>query len=311
MNALCTISLGRNPVAPQALEGLMSTHAVSERSARMYIRFFGQEQIHLHPAPLGEMLRDVLTDLVAQHPELRHSPGIGVYVKTQTHNTPCEENWLPRLFAQVGLPHWETLTLSMTNCASGLVAAHAFTQQDLPLIILAGEKAFHSCGCRLSVGLLGEAPTAALFASRGGRPIRQTHVKHLPQFFLNPDDMRAQDRAELQGAFETGLKAFLRKIIDQDPAWFAKRPIIIPYNLNTPLLQKVMQGFGWNPDLVQNWPTNSGHTFCSDPYLNIANAAPAPERPMFVFAAGMGLTYSAIQFDAVTKTQKTQPSKET
>ena len=74
-----------------------------------------------------------------------------------------------RAVYDVGLGHWETLTFSMTNCASGLAAVHFAASLGQPFILLSGEKAFHPAGNRLSVGLLGKAGVSG--AVRAGRQI--------------------------------------------------------------------------------------------------------------------------------------------
>ena len=288
----------RVPVRAQVavpLDGLEGTHGVAPRAARMYTRFFGQEKVLLHPSAHVAMLREALVQMLTDRPDLKGVAGIGLYAKTQTHNTPSDRDWLRGLFASVGLDAWEVATVSMTNCASALAAVHLYGHQARPVLVLAGEKAFHPFGNRLSVGLLGEAPVVALFdAGAGGRTIRSSHVQHLPRFFRNPDDMAENDKRALQSDFEPGFVAFLADVRTADPDFFAGSPVVVPYNLNLPLVQRVLRLAGLGDQVILGHSGHHGHAFCSDPFLNLAHLPVPAGRPILLLTAGMGVTYAAL-----------------
>jgi hypothetical protein len=267
----------------------------------MYTRFFGQTAVRLCANTHREMLLDALSGLLDHHPELRRVEGFGVYAKTQTHNTFFEQDWLQSLFRKVGLGHWEVLTFSMTNCASGLAAVHLGAVLDKPFVVLSGEKAFHPAGNRLSVGLLGEAGVSVLFAPGGTYRLRGSHVRHLPRYHINPDDMSSDDRKALQTDFEKGLIAFLRNIVDEDRAFFDRGPFVVPYNLNAPLVARAMQAAGLDRNVAAGTDAGLGHMFCSDNYLSIAKAEPEPDASLFLFAAGHGVTFAAIKLEAANR----------
>lgn len=298
MSALDQICLPRDGATPRPLTGLEQTHGVNTRAARMYTRFFGQQEVLLDPKPHNDMLLSVLEDLVARKPVLADMDGVAVYAKTQTHNTPSDQNWLRQIFDAAGLARWETSTFSMTNCASGLAAVHAFAEQDRPYLVLTGEKAFHPSGSRLSVGLLGEAATAALFMPGAKRNVRKSWVKHVPRYFMNPDDMAADDKASLQSEFETGFESFLQTCIESEPAFFARNPVLVPYNLNKPLLARVLTRLQLDHLVPPAFDARFGHTFCSDAFLNLALHEVPPQTPIFLFCAGMGVTYAAVALDS-------------
>jgi 3-oxoacyl-[acyl-carrier-protein] synthase III len=257
----------------------------------------------MQPAGHFDMLLGALSEAVEDRPEMKARTGLGIYVKTQTHNTvPCSP-WLRDLFDAAGLPNWEVLTFSMTNCASALAAVHMFAGHDLPVVILAGEKAFHPAGCRLAVGLLGEAPVAALFVplqdSLAARPVCASHVRHLPQFHRNPDDMEDDDRKALQTVFEAGFASFLIEVVTSNPDFIARRPVVIPYNLNVPLVARVLEKAGLADLLSPGHSGGFGHAFCSDPFLNLAALCVPPDAPVLLICAGMGVTYAAVALEAV------------
>ncbi|MEO9820198.1 MAG: hypothetical protein ABJ370_12085 [Paracoccaceae bacterium] len=115
-----------------SLDQLDSSHGIAAKPARIYSRFFGQTGVRLSTLYHNAMLIDALEGLLLRSPELRDIEGFGIYAKTQTHNTPFERYWLAEVFAHVGLDHWEVMTFSMTNCASGLAAVHLGTTLDFP-----------------------------------------------------------------------------------------------------------------------------------------------------------------------------------
>ena len=276
------------------LDQLEDSHGTAPRAARMYTRFFGQEHVTLCDAAHGTMLRATLCRLVAQYPGLAAASGTLAYAKTQTHNTPAGQHWLRAIADDAGLAGWEAATVSMTNCASALAALHGLGQPGRPLIVLAGEKAFHPAGNRLSVGLLGEAPAAALFLPGIGRRVQFTRVEHLPRFHINPDDMAEGDRRAMQGDFEAGLQKFLANCLARYPAFFDQKPVLLPYNLNVPLVARVLERLDLHHGVHPGHSGRGGHCFCSDPFLNLA-ALPVPlDRPVFLFCAGMGVTYAAL-----------------
>ncbi|MEP4199151.1 MAG: hypothetical protein ABJL99_26290 [Aliishimia sp.] len=280
-----------------SLDQLDETHGISAKPARIYSRFFGQTGVRLSKLLHNAMLIDALQGLLLRCPELRDIDGFGIYAKTQTHNTPFERDWLAEVFAHVGLGHWEVLTFSMTNCASGLAAVHLGATLDKPFIVLAGEKAFHSAGNRLSVGLLGEAAVSVLFAPGGDFRLRGTDVAHLPRYFTNPDDLPAGDRKALQTDFEEGLAQFLQDIITKDPEFFASDPIIVPYNLNPPLVDRVLARTGLDRNVTAGADPQNGHMFCSDIFHSLARSMPSDGASVFLFAAGHGVTFAALKLE--------------
>lgn len=298
MIALDLISSG--PVAPRAvpISELTDSHGTTAGASRMYQRFFGQHSVLMHEADHADMIRKVLQETIEHCPELRETAGILVYTKTQSHNTLPEQDWLRSILDALGLKNWEALTLSMTNCASALVAVHAFHEDGRPLIVVSGEKAFHRFGNRLAVGLLGEAPIAALFSNTGSRPVLGTNVRHLPRYHLNPDDMVQEDRSDLQQEFEAEFELFITECMTRYPDFFARKPVIIPYNLNVPLVLRLLERRGLSDQLIEGYSGTHGHTFCSDTLLNFKTFPVPLPSPVFLFCAGMGVTYAAVLLDA-------------
>ncbi len=311
MTGLAHITMPSPGPSLHGLANLGDSHGLSPRAARMYTRFYNQKHVMLSDLPHQQMLSQTLQKLLDEHPELRSQTGVAAYTKTQTHNTPAETDWLRASFDEVGLGHWEVLTLSMTNCASALVAVHAFATPNTPLVVLSGEKAFHSAGNRLAVGVLGEAPVAALFHRNGRHALRSSYVRHLPRFHINPDDMDEVDKKAMGQAFEDAFTQFLDGCCQSDPDFFARKPVLIPYNLNVPLVSRVLAKLDLDHLVHPDHSGRDGHNFCSDILLNLAQLPIRPTDPVFVFCAGMGVTYAALAFEPASDAPPSTQSCET
>lgn len=270
---------------------------VAPARRRVYERWFEQRSVARRPEPHAPMLADPLARLVAGRPDLRERAGLLLYAKTQSHNTPAGDRWLDRLRAESGLSHWDAATLSMAHCASGLLALDLVrrTREQRPVVVLAGEKCMHRATAVQSASLLGEAPVAALIEAGGsGWRIADSRVVHAPRFHANPDRMTDEDRR----AFERGFGDLLARFLEEACAAFAftgraEGDLVVPYNLNLPLLRRLSDAHGWEermhvPDLPR-----LGHLFCADVFQTLAHTLPQTRASrILVFAAGMGATFA-------------------
>lgn len=289
---------------------LGGSHGLTVASAKMYDRFFGLQSVMRQSGDQTEMLAAVLRDAVAQLSDGGQRPGMLVYCKTQTHNTLSDQNWLRRLADAQGLAHWEVLGLSMTSCASALVALHFLEAcsgagggaERAPVILLTGEKAFHPSVARLTVGLLAEVPAAAVLNGApdpGAWQLRASDVHHLPRFHINPEAMRAEDRSALQEVYTPALIDFVRRFLDRHAGVLDPEMVFVPHNLNRPVTEALIRAFDWQHRSFRGDVAGTGHAYCSDPLLNLdaltQSGAPAPQ--VLLLAAGTGVTFAACLLD--------------
>jgi 3-oxoacyl-[acyl-carrier-protein] synthase III len=288
-----------------ALRDLGESHGISERSARMYERFYELRSVLRCSLSLQPMLADVLARAAARlrRDDLDRAVGTIIYCKTQSHNTVSEADWLPELAATAGLGGWDCFTLSMTNCASVLAATHwALRTKEArglghTVILIAGEKAFHPAFSRLSVGLLSERPVSIILDETWGDwRVRGSFVSHLPRFHCNPDDMALEDKRALNDAFYERFHHFLRDALATDPDFATAPYTVVPYNLNLPLLRRLAGEFGWEKAMAYGDIACDGHMYCADIAANLCDFTAVPRDPtrVFAFAAGMGVTYAAL-----------------
>ncbi|WP_148042542.1 hypothetical protein [Lonsdalea populi] len=279
------------------LDDLRVTHQVNDNNIKVLNRIFSLESVAMNRLHHKQMHLETMTELLNRYPEVRHDSGMIIYTKTQTHNTFFDDDWLGEIANECGVSHWRYFTLSMNHCASGLSAVNlAWHINDngyqFPVIILSGEKSFSASFNRMSVGLLGELSTACLLSPiEGVWEIKDTRVEHVHRYYKNQDEMTQQERGELRTQFFEELNRFLANFsgANQEP------DLVIPYNLNIPLLKRVAQARGWTSVIDISQISCMGHLWCSDIFHHLSLKKNEPShQTVLAFSAGMGITLSAI-----------------
>lgn len=290
------------------LAELDDSYSLSKSSIAVYNRFYGLEQVVRCEDELSQMLSGILTRAVAQIPKPLRDTGQLIYCKTQTHNTFCDERWLSTFARDHGLSSWEICSWAMTNCASALAALHyiAGSRTGEPCIVITGEKAFHPGISRLSVGLLSEVPAAAVLnISDCGWRILGTHVRHLGQFYQNPEDMGSAQKKEFQTVYGTSLQSFVEESLNIFSRDCNDTLVIIPHNLNIPVTRSAIRNLGHEDRIFYGDVSNHGHAYCSDAFINLglfeASEAIASRtgQQVLLLTAGMGVTFASCLLERV------------
>lgn len=279
------------------LDALNVTHQINDRDIKVFKRIFSLDSVVMNRLCHKKMHLETMARLLDKYPKLRRGYGMVIYTKTQTHNTFFDDEWLGEIANECGIPHWRYFTLSMNHCASGLSAVNLACRMDdngyqFPVIILSGEKSFSASFNRMPVGLLGELSTACLLSPEDGIwEIKDTKVEHVHRYYKNQDEMTPQERSELRTLFFEELNRFLAQFLGAN-----KTPdIVIPYNLNTPLLKRVAQARGWTSVIDLSQISCMGHLWCSDIFHHLSLKKNEPShQTVMAFSAGMGITLSAI-----------------
>ncbi len=290
------------------LAELGDDYGLCKGSVAVYNRFYSLERVVRCQDALSEMLGGILTRAIARVPQPLRASGQLIYCKTQTHNTFCDENWLSTFAHNHGLSRWEICSWAMTNCASALAALHyiAASRAGEPIIIITGEKAFHPGISRLSVGLLSEAPAAAVLnVGDCGWRILGTHVRHLGQFYQNPEDMSPAQKKEFQAVYATSLQSFVAESLTKLSSDRNDSFVIIPHNLNIPVTRSAIRNLGHEERIFYGDVSNQGHAYCSDAFINLdlfEASRTSPSRAgqqVFLLTAGMGVTFASCLLERV------------
>ncbi len=277
-------------------------------SIAVYNRFYGLEHVVLCEDDLLRLFDRVLARAIKRVPQSLRASGQLIYCRTQTHNTFCGENWLSIIARKHGLSSWETFSWTMTNCASALAALHylAGSNNKEPIILITGEKAFHPGISRLSVGLLSEVPAASILnVGSFGWQIIGTHVKHLGQFYQNPEVMSAAQKKAFQVIYAASLQSFIEESIKKFSGQCKDNFVIIPHNLNVPVTRSAIRNIGHEHRIFYGDVSNQGHAYCSDAFINLdlfegaeANALHTGQQ-VLLLAAGMGVTFTSCLLERV------------
>lgn len=291
----------RVPVATLAAE-----RGIPSSKKRLLERYFGLHSAAIQQGSQMEMLLGPLAALLARHPGLAARPGVLVHVRTQTHATPPCAGGLARLARAAGLRDWEVFAQTQTHCAGGLAAVHLMPDfgPDCPVIVLTGEKCFHPVTANQPGAVLGEMPVAALFRpashQAGGWRVAASHVAHLPQFNANPHRMADPIRKEWERSFGDYLSGYVEDVLTRFGLTAQGVDLVVPYNLNLPLLDRIAQAQGWQDRIYTDSLSTVGHLFCADVFYNLAQVLPQAAGPrVLCFAAGMGATFAAILLEKV------------
>ena len=284
---------------------LATSHGLNAGAQKAFGRMFGLKSIAMSDKCHGAMLTEALVSLVGTTPDTMAADGTLIYVRTQTHNTVFGDDWFQAAKQAAGLDQWTHFAFGMTHCASGLAVLHVLNQlaadrsgTNGPVIILAGEKAFHPVVNKLGTSLLGEIPTAALVSDANGLlELKRSGVKHLTQFYANPDQMAPSDRQEFADRFATGFQDFIATTFTPSSTHFDH---VVFFNMNAPLLQKLSAAFGWQDQINIQHITTVGHGYCADIFLNLSDLLNRgqlqPGQRVLALVAGMGVTFAGVEF---------------
>lgn len=148
----------------------------------------------------------------------------------------------------------------------------------------------------MAVSALGEMATATLVHPSEGRwRITASEVKHLSAFYASPESMTPDTKRTMMETFYPLLRDFVRgQAVDAQAA-------ILPYNLNLPVLKRLARDCGWGDRLYIDNLSSLGHTFCSDVFINFITGLEETDfNSALMFAAGMGMTFSALHLERST-----------
>ncbi|WP_256243871.1 3-oxoacyl-[acyl-carrier-protein] synthase III C-terminal domain-containing protein [Pseudomonas sp. MIACH] len=244
------------------------------------------------------MLLETLGALLVANPDIKKVKGCLVYAKTQTHNTFFDNHWLEEIAQACGIGHWEVLSVSLNHCASALSAIHLLKNRLVkraePMLLLTGEKAFHSAISRLDNGVMAEVP-AAMLLNAGPAPWAVTHtaVRHLASFYDNYRQEPAVRRRELYASLEQHYQDFYLHALDTFNVSADSIDAIVPGNLDLPMLQRVAAKLNFKGVLFTQHIGNYGHAYCSDVLFNLSVLLETfAGKRILCLTMGMGVTLS-------------------
>lgn len=306
LNYLCWLP---DRVSLHPLSALEHSHNLKPGASKVLQRYYFLESVALSARPHADMLMETLCALIAANPRVKEVKGCLVYAKTQTHNTFFDNPWLEAVAEACGVGHWEVFSTSLNHCSSALSAIHLLKNRLIkraePMILLTGEKAFHSAVNRLDNSVLAEVPAAMLLnAGPAEWIVKQTAVRHMASFYDNHRHETAGRRRELYGALEQEYYDFYRYALDKFNVCADTIDAIVPCNLDLPMLKRVADKLKFKGILFVEHIAEYGHAYCSDILFNLsALLKDFAGKRILCLTMGMGVTLSCVLIE------KNQPSE--
>ena len=297
LNELCWLP-GRISLRP--LSTLESSHNLKAGARKVLERYYSLSTVGMFSGNHTQMLQETLSTLMAGNLNIAKGQGYLVYAKTQTHNTFFDASWLDEIATGCGIGHWEQLTVSLNHCASALSAIHLLKSRviksQLPLILITGEKAFHSDINKLDNSVMAEIPAAMLLnAGHSQWQINNTAVRHLPSFYNNHREFPAARRRELFSSLEQDYYDFYLYVLKKFNLTIDHIDAIVPGNIDMPMLRRIAGKLNFKGELFTEHISGYGHAYCSDILFNVSSLLKRFEgKRILCVAMGMGITMSCI-----------------
>ncbi|WP_260955689.1 3-oxoacyl-[acyl-carrier-protein] synthase III C-terminal domain-containing protein [Pseudomonas citri] len=297
LNYLCWLP-GRISLEP--LSTLEQSHGLKPGACKVLQRYYSLHSVGMSSGTHAEMLVETLCALVMANPQVKEVKGCLVYAKTQTHNTFFDNRWLEEVAEACGIGHWEVLSVSLNHCSSALSAIHLLknrsSKRGEPMILLTGEKAFHSAVNRLDNSVLAEIP-AAMLLNAGPAQWNLTHtaVKHMSSFYDNHRHESAVRRRELYASLEQEYHDFYLTVLDKFNVPADSIDAIVPCNLDLPMLERVVEKLNFKGILFTRHVAEYGHAYCSDVLFNLSGLLEDfTGKRILCLTMGMGVTLSCV-----------------
>ena len=165
-----------------------------------------------------------------------------------------------------------------------------------PMILITGEKAFHSDINKLDNSVMAEIPAAMLLnAGRSQWQIKNTAVRHLSSFYNNHREITPSRRRELFSSLEQDYYDFYLYVLDRFNLTIDHIDAIVPGNIDFPMLNRIADKLKFKGDFFTEHISRYGHAYCSDILFNLSSLLKRFEgKRILCVAMGMGITMSCI-----------------
>ncbi|WP_248732189.1 3-oxoacyl-[acyl-carrier-protein] synthase III C-terminal domain-containing protein [Pseudomonas sp. MWU13-2517] len=297
LNYLCWLP---DRISLKPLSTLEQSHGLKPGAGKVLQRYYSLHSVGMSSSTHASMLVETVRAMLVANPQAVELKGCLVYAKTQTHNTFFDNHWLADIAEVCGIGHWEVLSTSMNHCSSAMSAIHLFknrlVKRNEPMLLLTGEKAFHSAINRLDNSVLAEVP-AAMLLNAGPSPWYVTHtaVRHMASFYDNHRGETPARRRELYASLEQDYYDFYLYALDKFNVPAGSIDAIVPCNLDLPMLKRVADKLDFKGILFTEHIAEYGHAYCSDILFNLSGLLKNfTGQRILCLTMGMGVTLSCV-----------------
>ncbi|WP_260955671.1 3-oxoacyl-[acyl-carrier-protein] synthase III C-terminal domain-containing protein [Pseudomonas citri] len=276
---------------------------LSALDVRMFSRFYGLESFPRQPGTVDDLIRALLEQFVAAHPDIVTRIRHVVHAHTVPTLRPFHETGRTLLDACGFADDTEYCSLTMGHCATSLPAveyACSRLRDGEYALLLVGEKAFHPKVELLDdTTIMGEAACAVLLSRSGA------HAQVTARYSVQAGEFSEQkgNEPKTNPAFAEAYFGFVCNAMRSAMQYFDCAPHaldwIAPHNVNLSSWQKIADELEIPRSRIflQNVP-RYGHCFGADPYLNLAalirDQQLSPGDKVMLVSVGMGATFSSL-----------------
>jgi 3-oxoacyl-[acyl-carrier-protein] synthase-3 len=270
---------------------------------RMFSRFYGLESFPRQPGSVDDLIRPLLEQFVAAHPDLIARIRHVVHAHTVPTLRPFDQTGRTLLDESGFADDTEYCSLTMGHCATSLPAVEyvcSRLKDGEYALLLVGEKAFHpKIELIDDTTIMGEAVCAVLLSRSGDRgKIIARHSEQAGEFSQHKGNEPSSDSAFAEAYFAF-ISDSMRSAAQHFGCALDAPDWIAPHNVNLSSWQKVADELAIPRTKIylQNVP-RYGHCFGADPYLNLAalirEQQLSPGDKVMLVSVGMGATFSSL-----------------
>jgi 3-oxoacyl-[acyl-carrier-protein] synthase-3 len=291
------------PEQRKSLAEVGLTLGLTALDVRMFSRFYGLESFPRHPGTVDDLIRQLLEQFVATHPDLITRVRHVVHAHTVPALRPFHETGRAVLDACGFAQDTEYGSLTMGHCATSLSGVEYLCSRLKDgeyALLLIGEKAFHPKVELLDdTTIMGEAGCAVLLGRSGDRArVIARHSEQAGQFSQHKGN-EPRTNPEFADAYFAFVSNAMRRAAQHFDCALDALDWIAPHNVNLSSWQKIADALAIprTKFFLQNVP-RYGHCFGADPYLNLAalirGQQLSPGDKVMLVSVGMGATFSSL-----------------
>jgi 3-oxoacyl-[acyl-carrier-protein] synthase III len=291
------------PEQRKSLAEVALSLGLSALDVRMFSRFYGLQSFARSPGSVDDLIRRLLDQFVAAHPDLVTRVRHVVHTHTVPALRPFDETGRT-LLDECGFANdTEYCSLTMGHCATSLPAVEyvcSRLKDGEYALLLIGEKAFHPKVELLDdTTIMGEAACAVLLSRSGELGKVTARYSEQAGEFSQHKGNEPRTNPGFADAYFGFVSNAMRSAAQHFDCSLDTLDWIAPHNVNLSSWQKLADELEIPRTRIflQNIP-RYGHCFGADPYLNLATLIRgqqlSPGDRLMLVSVGMGATFSSL-----------------
>ncbi|MCU1748579.1 3-oxoacyl-[acyl-carrier-protein] synthase III C-terminal domain-containing protein [Pseudomonas sp. 6D_7.1_Bac1] len=291
------------PEQRKSLAEVAPSLGLTPLDVRMFSRFYGLASFPRQPGSLDDLMRPLLEQFVAAHPDLIARIRHVVHAHTLPSIRPFHQTGRALLDESGFADDTHYCSLTMGHCATSLSAveyACSRLKEGEYALLLVGEKAFHPKVELIDdTTIMGEAACAVLLSRSGDSGKVNARYSEQAGEFSRQKGHESSSESTFATAYFAFISDAMRSALHHFDCSLDSLDWIAPHNVNLSSWQKLADELAIprTKIFLENVP-RYGHCFGADPYLNLAalirGQQLSPGDNVMLVSVGMGATFSSL-----------------